>query len=82
MRSVRLDPESDSRLRRAAELEGISVSEFLRRAAAERAERTLSSCATDRLADILGTVHGRREQARQTGAAFTDVLAENHRARK
>jgi Ribbon-helix-helix protein, copG family len=82
MRSVRLDHDMDLRVRRAAELEGVSVSEFLRRAAADRSERTLSASAEDRLADVLGTVHGKRKQARKSGSAFTDALVERRRPRR
>ncbi len=85
MRSVRLDEDTERRIRDAAKLEGLSVSEFLRRAASERAERTLSHSAHDRLADVLGVVQGGSNQARQTGAAFAEVLAEKasaHRDRR
>ncbi len=80
MRSLRLDDELDERLRRAAAVEGASVSEFLRRAIAERAERTLASGAEERLADVLGAVHGDGGgQARDTGTAFTDLLVQRHK---
>lgn len=81
MRSLRLDPELDERIRRAATLEGSTVSEFLRTAAAERAERTLSRRGSDRLGDVIGAVHGGGSRARDTGAAFTELLAERHRRR-
>lgn len=58
MRSLRLDAELDRHIRRAAAREGVSISEFLRLAATERAERTLSHRNSDRLADLLGVVHG------------------------
>ena len=77
MRSLRLDPELDERVRRAAALEGASVSEFLRRAAAERAERTLSQRGSERLADVVGVVRGGRGgRARDAGKAFGDLLSE------
>jgi len=81
MRSLRLDPDLDERVRRAASAEGASVSEFLRRAAAERAERTLSQRNSDRLADVIGVVHSGGGRARDTGGAFTDLLVERRRAR-
>jgi Ribbon-helix-helix protein, copG family len=82
MRSLRLEPELDDRVRRAADAEGSSVSEFLRRAAAERADRTLSERNSDRLADVIGVVHGQgRSRARDTGAAFADILTERRRTR-
>jgi hypothetical protein len=81
VRSLRLDPELDERVRRAATIEGSSVSEFLRRAAAERAERTLARRASQQLADVVGIVHGGGSRARETGKAFTDVLTERRRRR-
>jgi predicted CopG family antitoxin len=81
MRSVRLDDEMEQQLLRAAELEEVSVSEFIRRAASERTERTLSVSAAERLADVVGAVHGRHDQARRTGAAFTEALTERRRTR-
>ena len=58
MRSLRLDAELDRHIRRAAAQEGVSISEFLRLAAAERAERTLEQPNSERLADLLGVIHG------------------------
>ncbi len=81
MRSLRLDPVLDDRVRRAAAAEGTSVSEFLRDAAAARAERTLSHRNSERLADVIGTVRGGGGQARDTGAAFSDLLAERRTRR-
>ena len=82
MRSLRLEPALDERVRKAAEAEGSSVSEFLRRAAAERADRTLSNRNSDRLADVIGSVRGGgRGRARDTGVAFGELLAER-RARR
>jgi hypothetical protein len=54
------------------------VSEFARRALAERAEKILSQTTStrERLADVIGVVHGGGGRARQTGRAFTEVVAE------
>ncbi|MGH2443510.1 MAG: DUF1778 domain-containing protein [Chloroflexota bacterium] len=79
MRSLRLDPELDERIRRAAAVKGESVSEFLRRAAAERAEDTLCARPSERFADVAGLIHGGGGRARRTGAAFSESLAENPR---
>jgi uncharacterized protein DUF1778 len=81
MRSLRLEPQLDEQVRRAASVEGATVSEFLRRAAAERAERLLSTRNSDRLGDVIGAVHGGGGRARDTGAAFGDLLAERRRVR-
>jgi Ribbon-helix-helix protein, copG family len=79
MRSLRLDDELDERVRRAAAVEGASVSEFLRRAAADRAEVTLATGAGDALADVVGAIHGGGKRARDTGGAFTSLLTQRGR---
>jgi hypothetical protein len=76
-----LDDALDERVRRAAAAEGASVSEFIRRAVAERAESTLSVGAGERMADVLGAIHGGGNQARESGAAFADLLAERRRSK-
>lgn len=74
MRSIRLDDELDMRVRQAAAAEGASVSEFIRRAASERADHTLATGASERLADVVGAVHGGGGRARDTGTAFVEAL--------
>jgi hypothetical protein len=74
MRSLRLDPDLDEKVRRAAAAKGESVSEFLRRAAAERAEETLAGSPSKRFAEVVGVVHGGGGRARRTGAAFKESL--------
>lgn len=74
MRSIRLDDQLDTRVRQAAAAEGASVSEFIRRAASERADHTLANGTSERLADVLGAVHGGGGQARDTGSAFVEIL--------
>lgn len=81
MRSLRLDPGLDEKIRRAAAAKGESVSEFLRRAAEERAEETLASHPSERFADVAGVVHGGGGQARRTGPAFAAALAEGRKRR-
>jgi hypothetical protein len=83
MRSVRLDPELDEIVRRAAAQEGISVSEFLRRAAADRARHRLGArdLLDDVLDDVLGAVRTEGGVARRTGAAFGELLR-THRSRQ
>ncbi|NLT07710.1 MAG: CopG family transcriptional regulator [Solirubrobacterales bacterium] len=58
MRSLRLDPDLDKRVQRAAEREGVSVSEFLRRAAEERADRTLERKPSEILSFFVGAQTG------------------------
>jgi hypothetical protein len=82
VRSLRLEPALDEQVRRAAAAEGATVSEFLRRAASERAERTLAQRNSDRLADVIGCVRGGGAgRARETGAAFGELLAERRAKR-
>jgi hypothetical protein len=72
MRSVRLDPELDELVKRAAAQEGSSVSEFLRLAAAERARRTLAK--RDQLEDVIGAVRTGGGAAKRSDAAFGELL--------
>jgi hypothetical protein len=81
MRSLRLDPDLDEKVRRAAAARGESVSQFLRRAAAERVEETLASHRSERFIDVAGVVHGGGGRARRTGATFTESLVEDRRRR-
>lgn len=76
MKSLRLDPDLEQRLQRAAAAQGESLSEFIRRAAAERADAILTTGRTEDFADVLGVVNGGGGRARNTGGAFTDVIAE------
>jgi hypothetical protein len=79
MRSVRLDPELDDLVRRAAAQEGTTVSDFLRHAAADRAKRTLAS--RDQLDDVIGAVRTSGGVARRSGEAFAELLEERRPAR-
>jgi hypothetical protein len=79
MRSLRLDPELDEKIQRAAAIRGESVSEFLRRAAAERASETLATRPGERFADVAGVIHGGGGRARRTGEAFKEALVEGER---
>jgi hypothetical protein len=76
---VRLDPELDQLVRRAAARESASVSEFLRRAAADRAERTLGP--RHQLDDVIGAVRTDGGAARRTGVAFGELLSGRHQKR-
>ena len=77
MRSLRLDPELDDLVRRAAAREGVSVSEFLRAAVADRARRTLG--AREQLDDVIGVVRSEGGVATQTGSAFGELLEERRK---
>ncbi len=79
MRSLRLSAELDERVRHAAELEGSSVSEFLRRAANDRAERALAADPAERLRYAIGVIDAGLGLARDTGGAFADAVEQKHR---
>lgn len=81
MRSLRLDPDLDEKVQRAAAVKGESVSEFIRNAAEERADHTLMVRPSDRFADVTGIVHGGGGQARRSGKAFTDTLVQRRAKR-
>lgn len=76
VKSLRLDPELERRLQRAAEVSGESLSEFIRRAAAARADATLAGAGDTDLDDVIGVVHGGGGRARRTGEAFAEVVAQ------
>lgn len=79
MRSLRLNAELDERVRQAAALEGSSVSEFLRQAASERAERILAADPAERLGYAIGVIEVGMNLARDTGGAFADLIEQKHR---
>lgn len=82
MRSLRLDDVLEERLQRAAAVRGESLSEFIRRAVAERAEATLAGQEQGSdFDDVLGVVRGGGGRAERTGKAFTDVLVERSAGR-
>ena len=74
MRSLRLDPDLDEKVQRAAAIKGESVSEFIRHAAEDRADETLAERPSLSFADVAGVVHGGGGRARRTGEAFASGL--------
>ena len=81
MKSLRLDPTLLERLQKAAAVTGETLSEFIRRAAAARADAVLSGEANDDWSDVIGAVHGGGGRARRTGEAFGDRLVDSKRTR-
>ena len=67
--SIRLDPELEARLKAIAEIEGVPLSEVLRRAALKYIDESDFSLQT-RLSDVLGVVKSNGGRARRSGAAF------------
>lgn len=80
MKTLRLDPELEKRLQHAATAAGESLSEFIRQAAAERADTVLDTGDREDFADVLGVIHGGGGQARRTGEAFGDMLVDRKRS--
>jgi uncharacterized protein DUF1778 len=80
VKSLRLDPQLAERLARAAAACGETLSEFIRRAAAARADVVLSGDADRDWSDVIGVVHGGGGRARRSGEAFSDLLAEKQRS--
>jgi predicted transcriptional regulator len=74
MRSIRLDPELDRKVRKAAAVRGESVSAFIRNAASKQAEETLAERGRERFRDVAGAVHGGGGRASRTGEAFTEIV--------
>ena len=81
MMSLRIDGDLDELIKRAAAARGESVSEFMRRAAAERAAATLARRPSELFSDVAGVVHGGGGRARRSGGAFLDVLTERNASR-
>lgn len=80
MKTLRLDVELEERLQQAAAAAGESLSEFIRQAAAERADTVLSTEGREDFADVLGAIHGGGGRARRTGEAFGELLDERKRS--
>ena len=74
MKSVRLDSEVEKRLERAAEIAGVSESEFIREAIRRQADRVLGGSLETRLADVVGTVRSEGGRARRAHDQFRDLL--------
>jgi predicted transcriptional regulator len=81
MRSLRLDPELDEKIQRAAAVSGQSLSEFIRHAAEDRANETLAARPAGSFADIAGVVHGGGGRARRSGEAYAAGLTRDRAAR-
>lgn len=75
VKSLRIDPELEQRLQQAAAAAGETLSQFIRRAAAARADAVLAEGADSDWSDVIGVVHGGGGRARRTGDAFSDLLA-------
>lgn len=73
-KSARLDPELQDQLERAAKTLGVSQSELIREAIAERCRRVLGDTLADRVAGVVGAVSSDGGRAENTGKAFGKSL--------
>jgi predicted transcriptional regulator len=74
VKSVRMDPALQGRLKQAAQHRGVSESEFIRAAIAERIDATLADNLDVRLAGLVGTVHSKGGRARQAHERYRNLL--------
>lgn len=83
MKSVRLDPQLQSRLKQAARLAGVTESDFIRAAIAERTDAALTDSLEGRLAGLLGSVQSKGGRARRAHERYGEILKANRaRTRK
>jgi predicted transcriptional regulator len=80
MTSVRLDPDLEARLERAAALRGESKSDFIRSAVADRIEATIGTSLADRLAHVIGQVDLGGSRAERAHELAGELIADQHHA--
>ena len=80
MTSVRLDPELEARLERAAALRGESKSDFIRAAVTDRIDATLGASLADRLGHVIGQVDLGGGLAERAHELAREIIVERHRA--
>jgi len=74
MKSVRLSPSLEARLRQVSLAEGIRPSETMRRAIAKHCDEVLGATLGARLSDIVGMVRTTGGRARRTGVVLKRIL--------
>lgn len=77
MQSVRLGDQLLAQVKHAATAEGVSVSEFIRRAAAKRAENAPPPTALEAFGDYVGFISSGQSPT-GLGDEFGDMLEEKH----
>ncbi len=84
MKSVRLDPELEELLIRAARMEGVSQSTFIRDALRRRCREVLKDNLLEDLMElgVVGAVSFGGEYSRNTGRHFTEMLVEREERRR
>ena len=80
MQSTRFDDASLTRIKRAAEHEGVSVSEFIRRAAVARADAAPPMTALEAFGDCVGAFSSHDPAAKRAPMdELGEILLEKHR---
>jgi hypothetical protein len=79
VKSVRLDPDLQTKLQRAARALAQSQSEFIRDAVARRCAEVLGDSLAERLAPVVGILRSSGGRAHRTGQAFREVVARRRR---
>ena len=79
---MRLGADLERKLKTAAELEGVSESEFIRAAVEERTARTLGDRLQARLSGLVGVVHSQGGRARDAHRRARDLLIEQREKRE
>ena len=74
MKSVRLDADLEAQLRQAAQAAGVSESEFIRQAVAERSQHFLGDGLEQRLAGVVGAIHSRGGRAGEASRQYVRLL--------
>ena len=88
MKSFRASPELDEQLARAARIEGVPVSQFVRKAIEERCARVLAGTLSAEMADVIGSARAEPEpgaeavvRAGRAAEVFTELLLADHQRR-
>lgn len=74
VKSVRLDPQLEARLREAARLARVSESRIIRDAVADRTDAILANRLDRQMADLIGSVAGKVSVAHRAHQAFGELL--------
>ncbi len=82
MKSVRLDPELEARLKRAADVSARRESEIIREAIRRYCAELLGRRLDHRLGDLVGSVASGGGDSWRTGRAFSALLQKRGRRRR
>lgn len=82
MKSLRLDPGLEERLKQAATVAGVSESELMRSAVGEKVDTILGRRADQRLASVVGRIHGGGGRARDAHQRFGALLIGDKESRR